>query len=321
MSPCFCDGFGSVEPLMRRHKAQGGFSLIEVLMCLTMMALIMLPFTILMTQTGQVTRGAYLQSTRTILLNSLKSELSPGDPSFATTFTDGSMNTTVTDTGQTMPYMRVVDTTTAGATNSLKRTTLFYLYTNSSDATSAPRYKTDMVQYPKVFRIRFGLSTGVIDADNRYWYGDGTLYNSANKIPGQLASYSTSNYSGNDILNTSNNDDLIYQPERTVGTDNFYADVANGAYTVKIYMCETTPGRNATNSRRVMNFYLEGIKVNTDGPYSTYESTGGTNFAEVKMYDVNVTDGTLNFTCSVDSSSNDPNCNVHGLEIIKRDQP
>jgi hypothetical protein len=39
------------------------------------------------------------------------------------------------------------------------------------------------------------------------------------------------------------------------------------------------------------------------------------------MYDVNVTDGTLNFTCSTDSASNDPNCNVHGIEIIKRDQP
>jgi prepilin-type N-terminal cleavage/methylation domain-containing protein len=95
MSPCFCDGSGWLKPVRFHQTAQGGFSLIEVLMCLTMLALIMLPFTILMTQTGQVTRGAYFQSTRTILLNSLKSELSPSDPSFATTFTDGSMNTTL----------------------------------------------------------------------------------------------------------------------------------------------------------------------------------------------------------------------------------
>lgn len=309
------------SPLHRiaSRKQQSGFTLLEVLLCLTMLALIMLPFTTTMVSVASSARGAYLQSTRTIMLNSLRNETTPTDPNYVSNFTDSSMNTSISDTGQTMPFRRSVDATTTNATNSLKRTTLFYLYTNSTDTSSAPRYKTTVINYPKSIRIHFAGSGGIIDTLNRYWYMDSSLYNSTNKIPGQVSSYATTNYGLNNILNTSGNDDYLYQAERTTGTDNFSADVENGAYTVKILNAETYGGITSSH-RRLYNFTLEGIQMNKDGPYSTYDTTGATNEAMIMMYDVNVSDGTLNFTCSVDSASNDSNCNLHGIEIIKRTQ-
>lgn len=297
------------------RQAESGFTLVEALMCLTMLALIMLPFTLAVSSSAQASRSAYLQSTRTIMLNSLKNETRPTDPEYVSNFTDSSMNTSITDSGATMGYRRAVDATTSGATNAMKRTSLFYLYTNSTDASSAARYKTTVVSYPKAIRMHFGTSTGFIDTLGRYWWGNNANYNSGNKIPGLVTVGGYFDYSASDILNTSGNDDMIYEPERL--NSSYAADVENGAYTVKLFMCETWNGITATN-RRLFNIYIEGIKVNANGPYSPYDATGGLNLAQILMYDVNVSDGTLNVSCSIDSTSNDPNCNFHAIEIIKR---
>lgn len=301
------------------RKAQAGFSLVEVLLCMTMVALLMLPFTLVMTSTSQSARAAYLQSSRTILLNTLKNEASPNNPAYVSTFTDGAMNTTFSDSGQVIPYKRLVDATTSGATNAMKRTTLFYIYNNASDATNAARYKSSMVDYPKVFRMRMGSSSDVIDSLNRYWYTDTSgarQYDATSKVPGWTSTYWTSNYWSNDIVNTSGNDDYIFQTETGSPTVNYSMDVENGAYTVKLYFCETNSGN--TGTRRAMNITLEGVQMNTDGPYSPYASTGGLNRAEVKMYDTTVSDGVLNVSVSADASATDANVNLHGIEVIKR---
>lgn len=296
-----------------------GFTLIEMLLCLTMLALIMLPFTAVMSTTANASRGAYLQSTRTLMLNSLKGETTPTDPNYVSNFTDGSMNTSISDTGQTMPFRRSVDATTTNATNSFKRTTLFYLYKNTTDASSAPYYKATVINYPKVLRMHFGTSPGIIDTLGRYWYSDSAsqlLYDATHKVPGWTATHSTSNNS-NDILNTAGNDDKIYEPEVDGSNISYNVDVENGAYTVKIYTAEVYSGITASN-RRLFDFYLEGVRVNPEGPYSALETTGGLNRAMLLMYDTNVTDGTLNFNCTMDSLTNDTNCNIHAIEIIKR---
>lgn len=293
-------------------------------MCLTMMALIMLPFTMAMGSGAQSARGTYLQSTRSILLNSLKSETTPSDPNYATNFTDGAMVTTVSDTGQTIPFRRAVDTTTSGATYAMKRTTLFYMYTNTSDASSAARYRTTLISYPKVYRMRFGDSPGVIDNLNRYWYSDsaaGLVYNSTNKVPGWTTTHWTSPHPGSAILNTTGNDDYIFQQETGSSSETFQMDAEPGNYTVKLYFCETNTGD--TGTKRAMNITMQGVQMNTDGPYSPYQSTGGANYAEVKMYDTVVpSSGTyaniLQVTISGDSSASDGNANPHGIEIIKR---
>lgn len=307
-----------IDPIVQMERPSG-FSLIEVLMCITLVALLMLPFTMVMGSTAQSARLAYIQSTRAILLNSLKSETIPGSPNYVTNFTISSMNTSISDSGQIIPFMRVVDATTSGATNALKRTTLFYLYNNSTDATSSARYRTTVVDYPKVYRMRFGNSVDVIDSLNRYWYNDNAgnlLYSGTNMVPGWTGTHWTSNYWSNDILNTSGNDEYIFQTETGGGTLDYSLDVENGAYTVKIYFCETNSGN--TGTKRGMNVWLEGSQVNTDGPYSPYASTGGANLAEVKMYDTVVSDGVLNIRIAGDPGGTDTNANPHAIEVIKR---
>jgi len=228
-----------MKPFILHKKAKSGFTLIEMLMCMTMLALIMLPFALAMGSSSQASRQAYLQSTRTILLNSLKNEARPTDPSFVTNFTDGSMQTGVTDSGTTIGYRRAVDATTSGATNAIKRTALYYLYTNTTDASSSPRYKTTVVYYPKVFRMHFGNATDVIDTLNRYWYSDNNgdiLYSGSNKVPG-WASVKANQTIASDILNTTGNDDQIYQSETYFGSGSYSMDVDNGPYTVKVLWC------------------------------------------------------------------------------------
>lgn len=302
-----------------KQRGVSGFSLLEVLMCLTMVTLLLLPLTIALGSGAQSARGAYMQSTRSILLNSLKNETTPTSPTYVANFTDGADVTTVTDSGQVMPYRRIVNTTTAGATYAMKRTTLFYIYTNATDASNAARYRTNLISYPKVFRMRFGDTPGVIDTLSRYWFSDnaGNLtYDGTNKVPGWTATHSTSNYWFSDILNTTGNDDYIFQAEAYGPTLNYSMDVENGSYTVKLYFCETNPGN--TGTKRAMNITIEGVQMNTDGIYSAYQSTGGLDYGEVKMYDTTVSDGVLNVTVSADSSSIDANANPHAIEVIKR---
>jgi hypothetical protein len=201
----------------------------------------------------------------------------------------------------------------------MKRTSLFYIYTNSTDASSAARYRSTVIAYPKVFRMRFGNTPSVIDSLNRYWFSDtagNRVYDGTNKVPGWSTTHWTSNFSGSNILNTAGNDDALFQTE-TGGTSlNYAMDVENGNYTVKLYFCETNVAD--TGTKRSMNISIEGVQVNTDGPYSPYQSTGGVNFGEVKMYDTAVSDGVLNITISADLSATDGNVNPHAIEVIKK---
>jgi len=312
------------------RRAASGFTLVEVLMCLTMLALIMLPFTLTMNSAGQSSKAAYLQSTRTILMNSLRAETTPLQPTYAANFTDGSMQTGVTDSGQTIAYRRVVDITNSPnsvpATTAMKRTTHIYLYTNSTDANNAPRYKTSVVSYPKVFRMRFGDTTDVIDEEGRYWFSDAgaqRVYDGTNKVPGWSATNWTSPHPGSDIINTAGRDDYLYQQETGGSPLNFAMDVEGSAstpvpYTVKILFAETNTGDGLSNPRR-MNFTIEGVSMNTTGPYDVYQGTGGNfNAAQMVMFDTVVSDGVLNITISSDSGSGDTNVNPHGIEVIRR---
>src|SRR6478609_9051608 len=305
--------------LTSKPIAAPGISIIEILLCFAKLGLIMVPFVMTLGTTTQAARGLYIQSTQSILMNSLKAEISPASPTYVSDFTDNSTNS-LTDMGQTLGYRRVVNATTANATNSMKRTTLFYLYTNATDASNSPRYKSSLISYPKIFRMRFGDTRDVIDSLNRYWYSDenGSLvYSSTNEVPGWDVSYPVT-YTSNDIVNTTGNNDKLFQGETDAGTLNYAMDVENGFYTVKIFFCETYAAINSTSNLRRMNIYMEGSKMNPDGPYSPYESTGATNRAEIKMYDTEVWDGVLNITIANDSSSNDPNANPRAIEIIKR---
>jgi Tfp pilus assembly protein PilV len=298
-----------------RWTSRQGFSLVEVLMIMTFLSVTMVGFMMMMSQASQSSKGTYVQSSRSMLLNELLTEMSPDRPTFATLFTDGSMNTATSESGQTLPYMRKVDIMNAGATTAMKRTTHFYLYNNATDATSAPRYKTTIVQSANAIRMRIGSTSGFIDTLGNYWYGDGNLYSNANKIGGPVAAYTiTTSGLGHDILNT--NDDALFQHKRVAPTMDYSFDVENGAYLVKLYFAETYNSINSTTFRRLMNISLEGSQVNSS-PYSPYELTGGRDWADIQSYDVTVSDGTLNITLQQDATSDDQ-CFLNGIEIQKR---
>lgn len=304
------------DPVLRRNKVTAGFSLVEVLLIISMLSLIMVPYTLVMSQTTQGSRGLYLQSTRSILLNSLLDEMDPERTTYYFRFNDSSMDTTVSESGQTIPIMRKVDVTNSGATDSLKRTVNFYLYNNSTDANTAYRYKTRVVQSVRNLRQRTGTGVSMIDTANNLWQNTATTYDSATKVPGLVASYSYDATACPDIINTTGNDDNLLCKNSFGASISYSADVENGPYTVKLYFAEINSSINGTTNRRLADITIEGVQM-TQAPYSPYEATGGTGRAHVKMYDVNVSDGTLNITISKNASSNDSNVFVNAIQILK----
>jgi Tfp pilus assembly protein PilV len=295
-----------------------GFSLLEAMLCMTMLSLLMLPLALTLGMTGNNSQQGYLQSSRNILTNSLKAEDAPTNPDFMTTFKDSSMNTSMQDTGTTLPYRRMPDTS---ASDVFKRTTYYYFYTNSADASSAARYRAMSVSYPRVFRMRFGSANGLTDTVHRYWFSDNAaakLYDGTNNVPGWTATHTAANFSSNDILNTVGNDDLLFQADSDDTTENFSMDVPNGYYTIKVYWCETTAAVNATSNRRLSKITIEGVQDTSESSYSAYESTGGSNYAHIKMYDAYVGDSVLNLSWTVTADSDVATVNPHGIEVIRR---
>jgi Tfp pilus assembly protein PilV len=299
------------------RRAASGLSLIEVLLILVLISATIVGFMMVVSQNRQSAKGMYLESSRSLLFNSLLSEMSVDRPTFGALFTDSSMNTGTSESGQTLPYRRVVDLTNSGVTNSMKRTTHFYLYNNSTDSASAPRYRTAITQSTPILRMRFGNTDGLIDNAGNYWFGDSNIYSSSNEVPGMTVTNSRINRSGNDITNTSGNDDALFQYYQRATDLYFNADVDNGSYTVNLYFCEAG---EIGSTRRLMNIFLEGKRMNL-APYSPLDSTGALYRAEIKSYDTEVTDGTLNVQISKDPNSSDNSSLLNAIEIKKRIGP
>jgi Tfp pilus assembly protein PilV len=301
----------------RRLTARGGFSLLEVLLIITMLSVTILPFTILMTQTGTNARGVYIQSSRSILLNSLMDEATVDRNYFAPLYTNGTMNTSTSESGQVLPWRRVVDTTNAGASDTFKKTIDFYLYNNSTDAANAPRYKTKLVKTRDTMRVRFDDPTqnnGWMDASGQWWEPT-NFYDSANVVPG-FPSTNTNYWNTTSIVNLpSAHDAELYQSGqwRAGSTINYSANVANGIYTVKLYFVENGyPGR-------LMDITLENTLMNPGQPFNANLRCGGRNFCGViQMYDIAVTDGVLNIQLSVNSAATHTDPFINGISIRKR---
>lgn len=99
-----------ISAATRRSASRGGFSLLEVLLIIGMLSVTILPFTLLMSQTAGNARGAYLQSSRSILLNSMMDEATI-DRNFYYPQYSHAMNSSVSESGQVLPFRRAVDTT------------------------------------------------------------------------------------------------------------------------------------------------------------------------------------------------------------------
>jgi hypothetical protein len=228
------------------------------------------------------------------------------------------MNTALSESGQTIPYLRKVDTTNS---NTFSRTVDFYQYTNATDALTSPRSTMTITQTSGEYRLRCGSSTGLMDTSGYYWYGDSNAYDSTNKVPGYVTGSSgTTGSTATDIVNTSGNDDSLFQNYRegTGSTNvNYSFPVSNNTYTVRLLFAEVNSTiTGIAPNRRLMDIYIEGALQNSTA-YSPYESTGGTYRANVKTYNVTVSDGVLDISIRRNASSN-TDARISGISISPR---
>lgn len=307
-----------LQSMQIRAHARKGISLIEILLSMLLLGVVVLPLTLLLSQISQNSKGTYIQSTRSLVLSSLMDEMSPVRPTYYTLFNDAALNTSISESGQTLSYMRKVDTSNS---NALARTTYFYLYSQTTDAATSAYYKSTLMHTTDTLRIRCGNSAGLIDSANQAWEGDGNAYSAANKQAGYVTGSSGSTGSNIvDIVNVSGNDDGIFQyyREGTGSTQvNYNFDVANGAYTVALYFAEVSAAvTSSAPNRRLMDIYIEGFLRNSSA-YSPYETTGGAYRGNIQTFDVTITDGVLNLSIRRNASSN-YDARISGIVIQKR---
>lgn len=309
-----------VNKVIRQAKlgktAGKGVSLLEVLLMLTMLSATILPCALMLSQTGQNARDLYLQSTRSILLNSLMDEQSIDRNNYIYTF--ATMNTDTTESGQVIPWRSVLDTTNAGASDTFQKTMYYYLYNTPADAVNAPRYSSKVIHARDTMRVRFGGSlNGYMDSSGQWW-SPRNLYDGTNKVPGiNSPDELSTNYPTQAISNLpSHRDADIYRGGwwRNGAPIVYTAPVPNGLYTVKLYFAD-----NMSSTTRLMDITLEGKLMNPGNPYYAPLYCGNQSFcANVQMFDVMVTDGNLDITISSNSNAANDDPYIQAISIKKR---
>lgn len=305
-----------------RQNRHAGFSLMEVLLIIALLSATILPFAILMSQTADNARGVYLQSSRSILLNSLTDEATVERNTFVQSYAN-TMNSTVTESGQVLPFRRQPD---AGASDTFQKTIYFYLYNNTTDSPDNPRYKTKLVLNRDTLRVRFdAFQNGWTDASGFFW-GCYNGYDAANDVPGTLIYPITIATLSHTIFNLQGHADAVLFENEWYrnGALEYTAPVSNGLYTVKLYFSE----RNYPTGR-LMDIYLEGTLMNPGAPYNASQACGpvkqtaaspndGSFCANVQMFDVMVTDGSLNIKIDANTAATHLNRQLNAIFIKKR---
>jgi len=307
-------------PMKPAHlTATQGFSLVEVLFCMVFVSLIMLPLILVLGQTMQSSRGVYIQSTRGIFVSSASDQMDAYRSDYYQQFNDTTMNTNLSESGQTLPYMNKVDTTNS---DTFQRMAYLYSYDSTSSATSSPRYDSLMYNSTTLIRLRCGNTSSFLDTSGQEWVGDAFAYDTTKKQPGYVtgSSGTTGSNTTQSIVNVSTTDAPLYQyyREGTGSTTVDYSfDVPNGNYTVYLHFCEMNATITGSSpNRRLMDIYLEGTLQNSTA-YSPYETTGGSYRANIQAYDITVSDNVLNVSIRRNASSNN-DARISGIKIMKR---
>lgn len=293
--------------MSNRFLKRKGFSLVEVLLIMVLLSATVLPFTLMLTQTAQLSRGVNIQSTRGLALSSAADQMDASRADYYDAFHDTTMSTSLSESGQTIPMMTVVDTTNS---NSFNKTSYLYSYNNSSDAVSSPRSMVALFNSSDVLRMRCGNASGLIDTSAQVWVGD-QAYDSSKKQPGYYTVGTTGTVSS-DILNATGTDDAIFQYWRETTNMEYRFNVPNGSYNVMLYFSEMSGV-----TTRYLNISLEGV-VQNSSPYSVYQTTGGNYFGNIVAYDATVSDGVLNVNLDRDASAGTNNPRLSGIVIKKR---
>ena len=299
---------------------QSGFSLVEVLFCITFISLIMMPLLLVVGQTMQSSRAVYIQSTKNIFMSSASDQMDASRNDYYTQFNDAAMNTTnLSESGQTLPYMTKMNTTNS---DSFQRMAYLYSYDSTASSTTSPRYDTLMYNSNTIIRLRCGSTSAFQDMSGQEWVGDGFAYDTTKKQPGYVtgSSGTTGSNTTQSIVNVSTTDAPLYQyyREGTGSTNVDYSfDVPNGDYTVYLYFAEMSATiTGSAPNRRLMDIYIEGSLQNSSA-YSPYETTGGSYRANIQDFDVTVSDNVLNISIRRNASSNN-DARISGIKIMKR---
>lgn len=300
------------------RNASAGFSLIEVLLIMTLLSATILPFTLLISQNSQISRGIYIQSTRSLLQSNAADQMDPLRPDYYTQFHDTTMTTSLSESGQTIPYMVTVDT---GNSDTFQKSANLYTYNNATDAVSSPRTIHTIFQSSDTFRLRCGTSNSLMDRSMQLWAGDGNAYDVSKKQPGYVTGSSgATGSSASDIVNASGVDDGLFQYYREgTGSTNvdYKFDVPNGNYLVYLYFAELNAVvTGSAPNRRLMDIYMEGALQNSTA-YSPYETTGGSYRGNVQPFEVAVSDNVLHISIRRNASSNH-DARISGIMIQKR---
>ena len=281
------------KQLLKTH--QKGFSLVEVLLVMAFLSVMILPFTLLLSQTSSLSKGTYVQSTKNTFFSSAADQMDGTRQDYYTAFHDTTMDATLVESGQTLPIMNVMDVTNS---DTFTKVAALYYYTNTTDPTTSP--KSSMAEYKTtdVIRLNCGNVNDFLDSSNQLWFKD-LPYDSSKKQPGYFV-VGTATYTGTGVTvsNVSVADRPIFRRYRESSTGLDYRfDVPVGDYNVQLHFAEVS---GVTD--RYMNILLEGIQVNT-APYNTYAVTGGNLRANIQSYDVTVSDGVLNININRDASA------------------
>lgn len=282
----------------------------EVLLVMAFLSVMILPFTLLLSQSSGLSKGTYIQSTKNTFFSSAADQMDGTRQDYVAAFHDTTMDTSLAESGQTLPVMNIVDFTN---TDAFTKVSALYYYTNTTDSTNSP--KSSMAEYKTtdVVRMRCGLSTALLDSANQLWWGDQAyVKTAANEQPGYFVTGTTSS-SATNVANTPAADDPIFQNwrESTTGLD-YRFDVPAGDYNVQLYFAEMS----GSATTRYMNIVLEGTQVNT-GVYSPYAATGNNYYvANIQSYDVTVSDGVLNININKDGTAGS-NPRISGIVVKK----
>ncbi len=294
---------------MRSHY---GITLVEVIIVMGMLSVICVSMAELLQTNSQGSRQSTLVASRNSLNSSLIEELDGENPTFSATFgtTTTAPYTSITEAGQSIPYVRKMDTTNSTA---MKRLTYIYLYSTTSDAVTAFNQSASYVNEVYDLRIDVGLTSGSFtDSLGNVWASD-VAYDTTNKTPGYVTgSAGTTGTAATAILNTTN--DTIYQTYRDGTTLNYNFDLSNGRYTVQLLFAELDATINGGANRRLCDATIEGASVMTS--YSPFESVGYAK-AHIKSFETTLTDGVLNLSLTRSATSNQ-NCRVSGVIISRR---
>jgi len=277
------------KQLLKTH--QKGFSLVEVLLVMAFLSVMILPFTLLLSQTSGLSKGTYVQSTKNTFFSSAADQMDGTRQDYYTAFHDTTMDATLVESGQTLPIMNVMDVTNSDA---FTKVAALYYYTNTTDPTNSP--KSSMAEYKTtdVIRMRCGNTAAYLDTANQLWWGD-QAYDVTKKQPGYYVTGTTGSATGTFLTNTTDDALFQYWRESSTGLD-YRFDVPAGDYNVQLYFAEMS---GITD--RKLNILLEGTQVNTTA-YSAY-SVAGLTKANIQSYDVTVSDGVLNVNLNRDASA------------------